>query len=163
MGCQRVCLTGLEEPIILLLYFSLEPEHTLPAQFGRESLMKSRINSSRTKTTLALAVCFTLIIFTFHRSDAAENKGNAAAGKVVFEKNCIGCHGKTGEGLGPMSKLPNFKESATMTGRSDKDLFDKITNGGKGTGMPAWGSLINEKDRWNLVAYIRSLATGPAK
>jgi mono/diheme cytochrome c family protein len=125
--------------------------------------MKNRMSSNRIKTTLALSFFFTLTILTQHRSDAAESKGNTETGKAVFEKNCIGCHGKTGEGLGPMSRLPNFKEPATMTSRSDKDLFDKITNGGKGTGMPAWGSLLNEKDRWNLVAYIRSLASAPPK
>ena len=48
-----------------------------------------------------------------------------------------------------------------MKSRTDKDLFDKITNGGKGTGMPAWGPVISEKDRWNLVAYIRRLASAP--
>jgi len=81
----------------------------------------------------------------------------------VFEKNCIGCHGKNGEGLGPMSKLPNFTDTKTMMARSDKDLFDKITNGGKGTGMPAWGPLISEKDRWNLIAYIRTFASAPSR
>jgi mono/diheme cytochrome c family protein len=125
--------------------------------------MKNRCHLSLIEKTVALPVFLILTVLPLHQSDAAENKGNAEAGKVVFEKNCIGCHGKTGEGLGPMSKLPNFKVPSTMKSRSDKDLYDKITNGGKGTGMPAWGSLINEKDRWNLVAYIRSLALRPSR
>ena len=125
--------------------------------------MKNRSKARAIKATAALAVFLTLAMFLTHRSDAAEGKGNPEAGKIVFEKNCIGCHGKNGEGLGAMSKLPNFTDAKAMMGRSDKDLFDKITKGGKGTGMPAWGFLISEKDRWNLVAYIRALASPPSK
>jgi len=125
--------------------------------------MKNRFQARPIKATVALAVFLTLAMFPAHRSDAAEGKGNPDAGKIVFEKNCIGCHGKNGEGLGAMSKLPNFTDAKVMTGRSDKELFDKITNGGKGTGMPAWGSLISEQDRWNLVAYIRTLVSAPSK
>ena len=126
--------------------------------------MKNRSNARRIKAMVAIAVLLALAMFpAYYRSDAAESNVNPEAGKIVFEKNCVGCHGKNGEGLGPMSKLPNFKDAKTMMARSDKDLFDKITNGGKGTGMPAWGSLISEKDRWNLVAYIRSLASEPSK
>ncbi len=130
----------------------------MPVRFGEPRLIKNRRNAKRIRTAVAVAVLFALTVFIFRRSDAAEGAGTAEAGKAVFEKNCVGCHGKNGEGLGPKSKLPNFKNPATMKSRSDKDVFDKITNGGKGTGMPAWGSLINEKDRWNLVAYIRSLS-----
>ena len=123
--------------------------------------MKSRfLNARPIKAMVALTVFLMLTMFPAYRINATESKGNQEAGKIVFEKNCVGCHGKSGEGLGHM---PNFKDAKTMMARSDKDLFDKITNGGKGTGMPTWGSLISEKDRWNLVAYIRSLASTPSK
>jgi mono/diheme cytochrome c family protein len=125
--------------------------------------MKSRFNVRAAQTAVAVAIYLALMMFFTYRSDAAEGKGNPEAGRLVFKKNCVGCHGKNGEGLGPMSKLPNFRDVKTMIARSDKDLFDKITHGGKGTGMPAWGSVISEKDRWNLVAYIRSLASAPSK
>lgn len=125
--------------------------------------MKNRFNARTTKAMIALAAFLTLAMSLTHRSNAAEGKGNPEAGKIVFEKNCIGCHGKNGEGLGAMSKLPNFTDAKMMMGRSDQELFDKITKGGKGTGMPAWGSLISEQDRWNLVAYIRTLASPPSK
>jgi len=125
--------------------------------------MKNRFNARTIEEMVALAVFLILVMFLIHRSGAAEGKGNPEAGKIVFEKNCVGCHGKNGEGLGAMSKLPNFTDARVMMGRSDKELLDKITNGGKGTGMPAWGSLISEQDRWNLVAYIRTLASPPSK
>lgn len=125
--------------------------------------MKNRSKARPIQAVVALAVFLVLLMFLTHRSDAAEGKGNPKAGKIVFEKNCIGCHGKNGEGLGTTSKLPNFTDVKAMMGRSDKELFDKITNGGKGTGMPAWGPLLSEQDRWNLVAYIRTFASPPSK
>ncbi len=125
--------------------------------------MKNRFQAQPIKATVALAVFLTLVMLLTRINDAVEGKGNPKAGKIMFEKNCIGCHGKNGEGLGAMSRVPNFTDAKSMMGRTDKELFDKITNGGKGTGMPAWGSLLSELDRWNLVAYIRTLASPPSK
>jgi mono/diheme cytochrome c family protein len=126
--------------------------------------MKNRIKARTIKkATAALTGLFTLTLLLTHAGFSLAGKGNPKAGKVMFEKNCIGCHGKKGEGLGEMSKLPNFTNPKVMMGRTDQDLFDKITNGGKGTGMPAWGPLLSEQDRWNLVAYIRTLSSSPLK
>src|SRR5262249_41110787 len=140
-GCQCMRLTGLWKSRYTSLRFYI-----------RRSRPMKDSRHDRVKKASAFAVFLILATVLIQKNGAAENKGNAEAGKSVFEKNCIGCHGKSGEGLGPMSKLPNFKNPSTMKSRSDKELFDKITNGGKGTGMPAWGPVINEKDRWNLVA-----------
>jgi mono/diheme cytochrome c family protein len=48
-----------------------------------------------------------------------------------------------------------------MATKSDADLVDTVTKGRPGTGMPAWGSILNERDRWNVVAYIRTFAVSP--
>jgi mono/diheme cytochrome c family protein len=48
-----------------------------------------------------------------------------------------------------------------MATKHDADLFDTVTKGRPGTGMPAWGSILNERDRWNVVAYIRTFAAPP--
>lgn len=74
-------------------------------------------------------------------------------------KNCASCHGKKGEGLGAMASLPNFSDGDYMRGKTDQDLFNKITAGGKGTGMPAWDNILSVQDRWNVLAYIRTLAS----
>lgn len=125
--------------------------------------MRNRFKT-RTPPKIAadLLALFALILFLTGVGYSLDGKGNPQAGKVVFEKNCVGCHGKKGEGLGGMSKLPNFTNPKAMMDQTDQDLFDKITNGGgKGTGMPAWGPLLSEQDRWNLVAYIRTLSSPP--
>jgi DMSO reductase family type II enzyme heme b subunit len=94
--------------------------------------------------------------------------GDAGAGKAVYERKCIGCHGEKGDGKGPAAELlrpaPRDFTSGIYKIRStsnkvptDKDLFDVITHGMPGTSMPAW-KVLPDKDRWNLVAYVKSFA-----
>ena len=40
---------------------------------------------------------------------------------------------------------------------SDQDLFRIITDGMPGTSMPSW-AVLPDKERWNLVAYLKTLA-----
>jgi mono/diheme cytochrome c family protein len=82
--------------------------------------------------------------------------GNA---KKNVEINCVSCHGPTGKGDGPAAAaLPPPKPadwtSAKVQGQTDGELFWKITNG-RGA-MPPWKHLP-EKDRWEIVNYIRTL------
>lgn len=82
--------------------------------------------------------------------------GDPQRGRVVYEKNCQGCHGKAGAGVG--GATPNLADAGRMAQQSDQDLFDVVTHGRPGTGMPAWGSILNEQDRWSVVSYLRTLA-----
>ena len=84
----------------------------------------------------------------------AQSKGSASAGKITYEKLCSRCHGKQGEGLGNM---PSFQDAKYMSSRTDLDLFQEITSGGQGTGMPPFSSRLPEEERWNVIAYIRTL------
>jgi DMSO reductase family type II enzyme heme b subunit len=94
--------------------------------------------------------------------------GDAGAGKVVYERKCLLCHGEKGDGKGPAGELltpaPRDFVSGIYKIRStankvptDKDVFDVITHGMPGTSMPAW-AVLPEKDRWNLVAYLKTFA-----
>ena len=84
--------------------------------------------------------------------------GNAAAGKKLAETNCVTCHGASGKGDGPAAAALNPKPadwtSAKVQAESDGSLFWKISNG-RGP-MPPWKHLP-EKDRWDLVAFVKSL------
>jgi mono/diheme cytochrome c family protein len=84
--------------------------------------------------------------------------GNAANGKKLAETNCVSCHGASGKGDGPAAAALNPKPadwtSAKVQSESDGELFWKISNG-RGP-MPPWKHL-SEKDRWDLIAYVRSL------
>ena len=84
--------------------------------------------------------------------------GNAANGKKLAETNCVSCHGAGGKGDGPAAAALNPKPadwtSAKVQSESDGELFWKISNG-RGP-MPPWKHL-SEKDRWDLIAHVRSL------
>jgi len=82
--------------------------------------------------------------------------GNA---KKNIETNCVTCHGASGKGDGPAAAaLPPPKPadwtSAKIASESDGELFWKISNG-RGA-MPPWKHLP-EKDRWEIINYIRTL------
>ena len=97
-----------------------------------------------------------------------------ANGEKVYSENCSVCHGEKGAGDGPGAKISspfprNFikghiKLRSTPFGKipTDKDLFDAITNGSKGTTMPSWEHL-SEEDRLSLVLYLKSLSKKFAK
>ena len=83
---------------------------------------------------------------------------DSAMGKKSVETNCASCHGATGKGDGPAAAALSPKP-ANWTGdktkkETDGELFWKITNG-RGP-MPPWKHLP-EKERWQIVNYIREL------
>jgi len=92
------------------------------------------------------------------KAGLAEYRGDANIGKILYAKNCVSCHGQKGDGLGFRSTLPNFTDAKAMAAKTDQDLFNKISNGGKGTGMPAWNKVLSEQERWHILAYIRTLS-----
>jgi mono/diheme cytochrome c family protein len=95
--------------------------------------------------------------------------GNARAGKDLFRRFCIGCHGKDGDGNGENAAyvdpkprdftLGIYKCRSTPTGSLplDSDLFHTIGRGVDTTAMPSWNPLTNHQ-RVDLVAYIKTFS-----
>jgi mono/diheme cytochrome c family protein len=76
----------------------------------------------------------------------------AAAGARIFSNNCAKCHGNDAMGRsGRPSLISNRIAHAT-----DGDLFWIVTNGNAWKGMPPW-QMLPEKQRWQVVTYLRSL------
>jgi hypothetical protein len=76
--------------------------------------------------------------------------------------NCALCHGKRGNGKGPLSGQydpppRNFACAQTINGVPDGQLFWIIRYGSPGTGMPPHSSLKDD-EVWQLVSYLRQLA-----
>jgi DMSO reductase family type II enzyme heme b subunit len=101
-------------------------------------------------------------------SRAAAQAGDANAGKAVYERRCVLCHGEKGDGKGPAAELLVPKPRDFTMGLykirttankvpTDQDLFRIITDGMPGTSMPAW-AVLTERERWNVVAYIKTFA-----
>lgn len=78
-----------------------------------------------------------------------------SAGEKIFQSNCTVCHGANGTG-GPAG--PALQQRQMRKGSSDWAVFKTISNGIKGSSMPA--STLPEDDRWRLAAYVKSLAQG---
>lgn len=92
------------------------------------------------------------------------DQASIAAGKTLYEHNCLACHGLTGKGDGPAGLALNPRPAdlsyhAIPGVHTDGQLFDWISNGFPNSAMPAFASKLSEDDRWNLVNYIRTLAS----
>jgi mono/diheme cytochrome c family protein len=114
---------------------------------GKDFLMRKRF----------LAMILLLSGFFFLTSQTG-GPGNPKKGKIVFEKNCSLCHGKSGAGLGPSTRMPNFSDKKFQESRATEDLFNKVTRGVEGTGMPSYEKSLSVEERWDVTSYIKSLA-----
>jgi mono/diheme cytochrome c family protein len=92
------------------------------------------------------------------RKNPVPRAAGVADGKAIFEANCSMCHGPTGKGDGPvgaaLTPKPENLTAKEIQAQTDGSLFWKISTG-RGP-MPSWQTLP-EKDRWSVVAFIRSL------
>jgi mono/diheme cytochrome c family protein len=75
-----------------------------------------------------------------------------AAGKLLFEENCAKCHGRDAEGRHGRPSL----RSERVEHATDGELAWLLRNGSLRKGMPSWSSLP-EPERWQLIAFLRSL------
>ena len=87
------------------------------------------------------------------RSDVSVQRGAA-----FFDNSCALCHGDAGGGDGPLAgQLPsppaNFRVHVPF--HPDGTLFSWITNGIRGTGMPAFMDDLSDNERWDLVNFLR--------
>lgn len=87
-----------------------------------------------------------------------------AAGKAVYIKECLSCHGTAGKGDGPASvsldRSPGDLSKTKMWEQTDGALFWKITTGKKP--MASYEKILSDEQRWQVINYARTLAPRPS-
>ncbi len=85
-----------------------------------------------------------------------------AAGKALFERQCVSCHGVTGAGDGKSAaqlKPPpaDLTDGTWEHGASDGEIYTLIKDGSKNTAMKGFASKMTAQEMWSIVNYIRTL------
>lgn len=81
----------------------------------------------------------------------------AAGGRKMFTRMCASCHGDGSHGQ--KNNAPDLRTEPVQQ-ETDGSLFWRISNGNSRKGMPSFSGLP-EAQRWQLVLYVRSLASEP--
>jgi mono/diheme cytochrome c family protein len=81
--------------------------------------------------------------------------------KKIYGYECSICHGDDGAGGGDLaknmkSKMPDFRDTSALKGKTDGELFYVIKNG-KGE-MEGEGQRVKTENTWDLVNYLRSFS-----
>ncbi|MGC1423822.1 MAG: cytochrome c [Terracidiphilus sp.] len=83
----------------------------------------------------------------------AAHPETATAGALVYREHCAQCH--RSDAMGDGRKKPPLR-SDHVRSATDGDLEWFLRQGDLAHGMPSWSSLP-EAQRWQLVAYLRSI------
>ena len=83
---------------------------------------------------------------------------DAAAGRKIFEENCVSCHGDGGKGNQEVG-APNLSDQIWLYGSDEAALVETITNGRAGV-MPAWVGRLDPLTVKALAVYVHSLGGG---
>jgi DMSO reductase family type II enzyme heme b subunit len=96
---------------------------------------------------------------------------DTTAGKIVYQKWCAGCHGDNGAGDGEAARymLPHprdftgaiYQIRSTASGElpTDADLLRAIDQGLPGTAMPGWKTRLSDRERRDVLAYLKTFST----
>jgi len=112
-----------------------------------------------------------LVVFGYNSTDRTATSGltnptpnNAATlavGQQVFTQNCATCHGAGGRGNGPLATQlqprPADLASGHLAGHTDGDIYQWVTQGIPGTGMPAFSGTLSQEEIWSVIRYVRTL------
>jgi mono/diheme cytochrome c family protein len=122
--------------------------------------------------TGALSLVCVTAVFAGQAKPAARTKPAAAAatpesitnGAVLYKRQCVMCHGATGQGDGAAAKsmkgkLPSLADKATMSKLTDAHIHEVITAGKKTEigSMPGLGKRLKPEEITDIVNYVRTL------
>jgi mono/diheme cytochrome c family protein len=118
----------------------------------RKYLVRSFLVGSWTLATVLLPVWLT----------AETHSGDPRKGQLIYQRNCLRCHGQGLDGQGPdVKKLvrppTNFLEKRSRK-TTDFELALAIKQGKTLTDMHRWDDTLGEQQVQDVIAYIRERA-----
>lgn len=91
-----------------------------------------------------------------------EDKAAQEAGKKLYTQSCVGCHGLKGDGVPTVHFGDNLILQKHLENQPDHHFW-VLSEGRLTKGMPPYKSSFSEAQRWQLLTYLWSLASTPAK
>jgi mono/diheme cytochrome c family protein len=105
---------------------------------------------------------YTIPLDAVHKENPVKSSGESLArGKRQYGFDCAMCHGKNGDGSGDVAadmklKMHNQIDPATLSSRSDGELFYIVKNGKDQ--MPPEGNRVKDETVWDMVNYVRTFS-----
>lgn len=107
----------------------------------------------------------------FAQNPTPDNPATVAAGRALYQANCVVCHGPRGLGDGPAALTLNprpFNLQVHVPQHAPGELEYWIANGIPFTAMPAWSVVdpdtgkpkLTEFERWEIIRFLEALAAG---
>ena len=96
---------------------------------------------------------------------------DTTAGRIVYQKWCAGCHGDQGAGDGVAARhmippprdftgaIYQIRSTASGNLPTDADLMRSLDEGLHGTAMPGWRNALSDRERRDVLAYIKTFST----
>lgn len=151
-------------PTLSIFLLTQSSAYSLPwdvDMYSQESLKANEVARSPVKGTIPIG----RKPFTMTAEEAEMKLKNpvpltldsAWRGRRLWNANCLTCHGKQGDGAGPVGPqmgVPSLL-SDYYKGRTDGRIYWTIVNGG--SIMPRYGFKFSEVESWNVINYLRFL------
>lgn len=93
------------------------------------------------------------------KNPIAASADSASAGKRVYTRMCVRCHGPEGKGDGTAASaaVPDLTDDTWDYGASDGEMF-AVIHDGVSTDMDGYAARLSDAEIWNVVNYVRSVA-----
>jgi len=156
-----------EVPVEVTVVVTATPDPSA-AQIPQEGVITILADEQRSQWSARQPEVYTNLSSPFPPDDQDAIK----SGKTLFRENsCHLCHSAKGNGEGRISVGLNprpidLTDGALMARLDDGYLFWRISEGGLQppflSAMPAWKDILIEEERWQIIAYLRSIVIEPA-